>query len=478
MSGMRSLSRGPGAFSLWTGAVLLFALLLIGNAGAASLEELQRAAREELEALQRAPAAPAAPQPPPPAKTPAKEPAPPKPTAPAKKQEPAPKKTEQPKAPAKAPAKAPEKTPAKAPAKAPDKTPAKAPAKEQPKEQAKEQAKAEPAPKAVLPPPQPGQLRQALEGHYEPPAEFGSLAVLRACFSLAQLGGYSSEAKSTKLPEPDRIPPRRLESQRRLAPLVEHYRDSIRRVPPGIDIKPVALTFDLCERADERSGYDAAIVAYLREQAVPATFYAGGKWLRSHADRAKQLMADPLFEIGNHAWTHGNLRLLTGPRMRNQIVWTQGQYEELWEELQACARKAGVPEEELAKVPALPLTFRFPFGVCSAESLQVLADLGLPAVQWDVVSGDPAKNATPEAMAKAMREQTRPGSILIFHANGRGHRTAETLPLFVPWLREQGFTFVTVSQLLQLGRPESSPECYELKPGDNQRYDELFGAGE
>jgi peptidoglycan/xylan/chitin deacetylase (PgdA/CDA1 family) len=41
--------------------------------------------------------------------------------------------------------------------------------------------------------------------------------------------------------------------------------------------KLVALTFDLCERADDRTGYDRAIVNYLRAHAIAATFFAGGK---------------------------------------------------------------------------------------------------------------------------------------------------------------------------------------------------------
>lgn len=310
------------------------------------------------------------------------------------------------------------------------------------------------------------------QGFYAPPLAFGSVDVLRACFKLSALSGLSSEAKVTRLPEPDRFPPGRLEPEHQLAPLEAAYRNSIRRVEPAIDVKPVALTFDLCEGGGERAGYDAAIVDFLRAEAVPATFFAGGKWMRSHEERAMQLMADPLFEVGNHSWSHANLRKLTGRRMRNQILWAQGQYELLWERLRERALKAGIPEEELAKIPAVPLTFRFPYGVCNPDSLSALAEYGLPAVQWDVVSGDPDKNVTAVAMAEHIKSQTRPGSIIICHANGRGVHTAEALPLFVPWLREQGFHFVTVSQLLQLGKPETASTCYERTPGDNERYDE------
>ena len=117
---------------------------------------------------------------------------------------------------------------------------------------------------------------------------------------------------------------------------------SIRRVQPRSGERLVALTFDLCERADQISGYDGAVVDFLRREHVPATFFAGGKWMRTHAERAMQLMADPLFELGNHAWTHGNLRVLEGQKAENQIAWAQQEYALLRDALVRRAVAAGV----------------------------------------------------------------------------------------------------------------------------------------
>lgn len=311
--------------------------------------------------------------------------------------------------------------------------------------------------------------------YYLPPPVYGSQAVLDALFTPDQLTGISSEVKSTALPEPDRIPPPRLVPQHVLAPVALGYRGSIRRISPPGGEKPLALTFDLCEAASEVAGYDVAVVDYLRENYVRATFFAGGKWMRSHEERAMQLMADPLFEVGSHGWTHGNLRRIKGRRMLNQILWPQAQYELIWEKLVAMARKQGVADEELARIPAVPLTFRFPYGVCGPHSLDALAEAGLPAIQWDMVSGDPDANISAVAMAAAIRGGVKPGSIIICHANGRGVNTADALPLFVSQLRDQGYEFVTVSELLRMGSPVSAKECYETRPGDNAQYDSLSG---
>ena len=119
----------------------------------------------------------------------------------------------------------------------------------------------------------------------------------------------------------------------RCLPCLRDLQNSIRSVTPAEGRKLVALTFDLCEGKGELAGYDADIVDFLRASKVKATFFAGGKWLQSHPDRAMQLMADPLFEIGNHSWNHPNFRLISEAAMHEQIVRTQAQYEIIWEEL-------------------------------------------------------------------------------------------------------------------------------------------------
>ena len=241
----------------------------------------------------------------------------------------------------------------------------------------------------------------------------------------------------------------------------------------------VGLTFDLCQRADDVTSYDAPIVNYLRAQQVRATFFAGGKWMADHPERTMQLMGDPLFEVGNHSWTHANLRLVREPRrLADQILWTQAQYALLWDKLASRARAQGIDEREIASIPPVPLTFRFPYGTCSPVALRAVTAAGLAAIQWDVVSGDPARHQTAAQLVETVVRQTKPGSIVIFHANGRGHGTAAALPRIVSTLRERGFHFVTVGELLHLARQtggtvSATPDCYEQRPGDNRRYDRL-----
>ena len=306
-------------------------------------------------------------------------------------------------------------------------------------------------------------------------AEQPSRALLDACFAPADLAGRPDEKAPRKgqrgfdKPEPVR-------ALHPYAPVPTGLRGAIRRVELPAGRKLVALTLDLCEQPGEVSGYDGAIIDYLRRKGIKATLFVGGKWLRSHEPRTRQLMADPLFEIANHAAAHRNLRMLTGERLTEEIAAPQRAYEAIHETFgrEQCVATAGA--RAWRTVPKRMRLFRFPYGACNAASLDAVNDAGLLAIQWDVSTGDPWPGQSAAAIAREMVTRTRPGSIVIAHANGRGFHTAEALPVAIPKLEAQGYTFVTVSELLAAGKPVVVPTCYNAKPGDTDRYDNLVAA--
>lgn len=317
-------------------------------------------------------------------------------------------------------------------------------------------------------------LPEANQAPISPALSFGSHLILEGCWSEAERRGIPAEKKvvfrraaPAKAPAPSTAP------GLVLPPLPPERWGSIRAVTPEAGRKLLALTFDLCEGQGEISGYDGEVVDFLRGAGLKATFFAGGKWLRSHPQRAMQLMADPLFEIGNHSWSHPNFRRLAAAAQREQLVRTQAQYALLRAELAAKASARGLPEGEMDKIPRLPTLFRFPYGACDAPALEVTADCGLAAIQWSLVTADAVRTQTPAKIAHIILAQARPGAIVIMHGNGRGLHTAQALTLCVPPLLDQGYEFVTVSELLQAGPVVASPSCYEEKPGDNRRYDRL-----
>jgi peptidoglycan-N-acetylglucosamine deacetylase len=257
----------------------------------------------------------------------------------------------------------------------------------------------------------------------------------------------------------------------RLPPVANELAGSIRSVKVTGGAKLVALTFDLCEAGDEITGYDAGVIDALHQFGVKATFFAGGKWLLTHPLRAHQLMADPLFEIGSHAWSHGNFRRLDVQQSRDEISKADAAYVATRESLAGdqCLR---IDPAQLPKIGKQIGLFRFPYGACNQDALKLVAASGELAVQWDLALGDPASETTAEVMTDLVLRRIHPGAIIVGHANGRGVHTAAGLASMIPAVLAKGYRFVTVSELLAAGQPVVADSCYDHKAGDSDHYGE------
>ncbi|MBN1141531.1 MAG: polysaccharide deacetylase family protein [Deltaproteobacteria bacterium] len=300
----------------------------------------------------------------------------------------------------------------------------------------------------------------------------GSRILLHTLWTQRELAGSAADhavSRPSAVPV-DLSPPAVTVPRLKHPPLCPAQTGVIRRVAPDDGVKVAALTFDLCERASNRTGYRTEIVNFLRRGGIPATFFACGKWLRSHPEKALQLMADPLFELGNHSWNHANLALTDGIETRDQVLWTQAQYEILRDRLRQRAAAAGL-EAEMAGVPEALRLFRLPYGRNSAATLESLSRLGLPVIQWDVLGEFDGGAWPPEKIAARAAARVRPGSIILMHANAVPPKTHQVLPLLVKLLEQRGWRFVTVGRLLEMGEPETVPEGFFEKPGDNAVYD-------
>ena len=197
----------------------------------------------------------------------------------------------------------------------------------------------------------------------------------------------------------------------------------------------VAITFDACATATHGYAFDRGVYEILQRERVPATIFVSGRWVEFHPDVMQELAADPLIEFGNHSYDHPHMSQLSPLEMRSEVART---------------------EAALAVYHRRSVAFRPPFGDLSAEVLDTVRAMGLPVVTWDVVSGDPSAKVTTEGIIHAVTRGTRSGSIVIFHINGRGWKTASALPTVLSVLREKGFVFVPLSRLMA-ARPANRP---------------------
>lgn len=207
--------------------------------------------------------------------------------------------------------------------------------------------------------------------------------------------------------------------------------------------KQVALTFDAdmtrdqTDRAAAGERFDhPELVTLLRRERIPATVFMTGMWARTYPDQARAIGRDPLFEVANHTFSHyaytadcHGLPQLDPAEFRTDV-----------ERAERALRAAGVPRV----APYL----RFPGGCHDARARRALAPTGLTAVQWDVSAGD-GFATDPEQVAATVLDGVRPGSVVVLHlTRSAAPVTAEAMRRIVPALRDRGYTFVRVSDLL------------------------------
>lgn len=252
------------------------------------------------------------------------------------------------------------------------------------------------------------------------------------------LAGYGQappeEAKATQRPARAKRRPahQRTVAERTHRSAPEIKQASLEVVPTFVEhgdlnSTKVALTFDACED-NHPAGYDQNIIEILISAKAPATLFLGGKWIDSHPTEARDLATNDLFELGNHSFGHPDFTRIGTEQARQEISDTQ-------DRLQTLTGKE-------AKF------FRFPFGRYDQGTLDLVSSLGLSAIQWNVVTGDPDRNVSAQTIADTVAKRAAGGSIVIMHMNGRGWNTAEALPAVINDLRSRGLELVTVSDLL------------------------------
>lgn len=208
--------------------------------------------------------------------------------------------------------------------------------------------------------------------------------------------------------------------------------------------KVVALTFDADMTADQ--GPRAArgerfdnpgLIEALRALKVPSTVFMTGRWAEEYPAQAKSIGTDTLFETGNHSYSHYaftadcyGLPVVDRTRMLADVERARRAFE-----------RAGVRNT----VPY----FRFPGGCHDDAALRAVAPAGVTAVQWDVVSGD-AFATDAGAVAEQVLAGVRPGSLVVMHCTrSAAPVTEEAVRRIVPALRDRGYRFVKVSELMR-----------------------------
>lgn len=190
------------------------------------------------------------------------------------------------------------------------------------------------------------------------------------------------------------------------------------------DEKVVALTFD-----DGPTDADAdAVLDVLANRRVPATFYVNGKDVEGNSATMQRIINEG-HEIGNHTWSHRPMVFVSPGTVADEIESTD-------EVIGAAGYDA-------------PLTFRPPHGKKLLALPLYLAEHDRLTVTWDVAYEDWSGNLqSSEDIVDATVDNTHPGSIILLHPWFDRTTTQDAVGPVIDQLQEQGYRFVTVSELI------------------------------
>lgn len=182
----------------------------------------------------------------------------------------------------------------------------------------------------------------------------------------------------------------------------------------------IALTFDAawgCERTPK-------LLDAFDEYGIKVTFFVTGMWADANPEALREI-ADRGHEIGNHSYTHKDFATLSDADMVKELD-----------------RASDAIERVTGRRPTL---FRAPYGSWNARIVDVVCGQQFDFIQWDVDSLD-WKGLTAGAMEARVLPRVQPGSIVLFHNDGQ--HTPEAIGPIIANLREKGFEFVTVTELV------------------------------
>jgi peptidoglycan/xylan/chitin deacetylase (PgdA/CDA1 family) len=209
--------------------------------------------------------------------------------------------------------------------------------------------------------------------------------------------------------------------------------------------KEIALTFDAdmtpvmvdwLHSGQVQTYDDTRIADYLTQNQIKATFFLTGLWIESYPDATKALADNTLFELENHSYSHPSM----AGDCFGQPQIPESQYPFEIEQTQKLIEKY---------THQTPKYFRFPGGCYDQSDLDLVKKEGMITVHWDDVANDGFNTNKDEIINNVIREAQN-GSIIVMHVGGQTNvpETADVLPTIIDALKKRGFSFVTVSELL------------------------------
>ena len=184
--------------------------------------------------------------------------------------------------------------------------------------------------------------------------------------------------------------------------------------------KKIAISFDCAWGVD----YTDKLLEIMEQNDVRCTFFAVQFWVEKYPEYVQKIV-DAGHEMGTHSRTHSYMSKLSQNDIRDELSTSSKAIENI-----------------IGKKVTL---FRPPYGDYDNLLIETAQNMGLYTIQWDVDSLD-WKNLSGTEIAMRVINGTKNGSIILCHNNGL--HTAESLPLIFSTLKNRGYQFVPISELI------------------------------
>ncbi len=187
--------------------------------------------------------------------------------------------------------------------------------------------------------------------------------------------------------------------------------------------KRIALSFD----DGPLAGKTDKILDVLDKYGVKATFFMVGSQANYCSETAIRVVEEG-HEIGNHTNNHKSLAALSERELDDEISHAE----------KAIYNACGY----------IPSLFRPPEGVCTEKISKAAKYRGYSIIMWSVDTLD-WQGKSAKVISENVLANVKPGAVILMHDGifSKSH-TAESLDIIIPALQAEGYTFVTVGELI------------------------------
>lgn len=192
--------------------------------------------------------------------------------------------------------------------------------------------------------------------------------------------------------------------------------------------KIIALSFD----DGPHPKYTIQILDLLKQYDIKATFFVLGMHAESFPDIIRRQVAEG-HEVGNHSYSHVNMRKASKKVIKEEFEKTQ---------------------DIIYSITNIkPKLFRPPYGNYSDEVIKVVSSDDSSIVLWTFYQDSKDwSNPGIDAIVNTTLSKVQNGDIILFHdyVYKPESNTVEALKEIIPKLIEEGFQFVTISELISI----------------------------